>query len=227
MSRVGSSSTALLRPTRGNTAGAWFVAMSPLLGVLGFGGLVFAAEWSLRSATSTTPWNDPLIAVAIVAGTGLVLALLVIFAVVADRRRLESLGHGRRASGWWIVLGALPYLIARTVRTRQESGKGAAPLVAHLLLVTLFAGGLVAVPFVLPREAPLAQMRAVEANIASDLATEGTTLSVLCPDSADARIGSEFVCTAYADDGEVAGLIRAQWSGIDGSVSYAFTAARP
>ncbi|MGY6498751.1 MAG: DUF2510 domain-containing protein [Microcella sp.] len=227
MSRVGASAPVSLRPTRANTASAWFVAFSPLLGAAAFAGLVVAADWSLRSASGTPVWSDPLIAGAIVAGTALVLSLLIIFAVVADRRRLESFGHGRRASGWWILLGALPYLIARTVRTHQESGKGAAPLVGHVLVVTLFAAATVALPFAVPRDAPVAQMRAVESTISADLASEGSTLTVLCPDSADARIGSEFVCTAYGDDGDVAGLVTAQWVGFDGSVSYSFQAGRP
>ncbi|RZS59086.1 hypothetical protein EV141_0303 [Microcella putealis] len=219
--------TATLRATRSGTIGGWFVALTPLLSAAAIVGLVFAVEWSLRTGSLASVWADPFTSAMVFGGTGVILALLIIMAVVSDRRRLESLGHRTRASGWWILLGALPYLIARTVRTRREAGRGQAPLVVHLIIGALVATGLTVAPFVLPREASVAQMRAVEATITNDLTAQGLELSVICPDTADARVGSRFVCTASDESGDIVGLIDTRWSGIDGSVIYSLDAGSP
>ena len=214
------SAHAVLRATRAGTVGAWFVAVSPLVGAAALVGLAVLVEWSLRTGSLASLWTDPVTAAAIVGGIGVIFALLMIFAVVSDRRKLESLGHRRRASGWWILLGSLPYLIARTVRTRQESGRGAAPLVTHVVIGVVVTAALVIAPFTIPRDAPIAQMRAAEASIATDLASQGLTVTVICPDVADARLGSSFVCTALDETGAVVGLITTRWAGVDGRVTY-------
>lgn len=214
------SAAVSLRATRAGTPGAWFVALSPLLGAAAVFGLAFAAEWSLRTGSLAAVWADPLTALAIVGGALVVLALLIVLGVIADRRQLESLGHQRRASGWWVLLGTFPYLLARTVTTRKESGRGAAPLVAHVLIGLSVTTALTVAPFLVPREASVAQMRAAESAISAGLAAEGVPLTVLCPDTADARIGSGFVCMAYDETGEVVGLVTTRWTGVDGSVAY-------
>jgi hypothetical protein len=55
------------------------------------------------------------------------------------------MGYGRVPSRWWLLLGPLGYLIARTVQVRQQSGHGSAPLWWHVgLVVALTTASLVA-----------------------------------------------------------------------------------
>ena len=56
---------------------------------------------------------------------------------VQDRKSLIELGFRLPASSWWILLGPLAYMIARTVKVVQVTEKGRAPLV--LLLVNTIA----------------------------------------------------------------------------------------
>jgi hypothetical protein len=123
------SATVRRTPAATGTAGAWLLAMSPLLTLLfvvGVGALVLA---------------DPVSSVAAVAAwlvTGLSLVWLVL-AVLADFRRLGALGYTSRPSVFWIILGPLPYLISRTVHVHRATGHGSAPLWAYLV-VSLLVG---------------------------------------------------------------------------------------
>lgn len=69
------------------------------------------------------------------AWSALVIALLPLLWTVAaatrDRSALTGFGYGRLPSRWWILLGPLGYLIARTVHVRRQSGHGSAPLWWH------------------------------------------------------------------------------------------------
>lgn len=109
-------------PLATGTAGAWLLALSPVLNLLlvvGVGSLVLA---------------DPLSAVAAVSAwvaSALMLVWLVL-AVVADFRRLGALGYVSRPSVFWIILGPLPYLISRAVHVRRATGRGSAPLWVYL-----------------------------------------------------------------------------------------------
>jgi hypothetical protein len=52
-----------------------------------------------------------------------------------DRSRLRLLGHDQTASPWWIVLSPLVYLIVRSVRVRQSTGRrGSGPLTTYVCL---------------------------------------------------------------------------------------------
>ena len=52
-----------------------------------------------------------------------------------DRARLRLLGHDQTASPWWIVLSPLVYLIVRSVRVRQCTGRrGSGPLTTYICL---------------------------------------------------------------------------------------------
>jgi hypothetical protein len=50
-----------------------------------------------------------------------------------DRARLRLLGHDDTASPWWILLHTLVYLIVRSVRVRQCTGRrGSGPLTTYV-----------------------------------------------------------------------------------------------
>lgn len=123
-------------PLATGTAGAWLLALSPVLNLLlvvGVGALVL---------------SDPLSPVAAISAwiaSGLTLAWLVL-AVIADFRRLGALGYVSRPSVLWIILGPLPYLISRAVHVHRATGRGSAPLWVYLavsVLVGAAAVGLV------------------------------------------------------------------------------------
>lgn len=212
-------------PTRSGTVSAWMLAFSPLIALLLLVGALLAATVLAGGALSASA--APLSALAadttglaILGGVLLAIPLLLIVWVVLDRRALSRFGFQQRASGFWILLGPLFYLIARAVATRREGRGSASPAWVHVgVIVTVAALG-VAAPFLAPREATVAEMRTVEQSIAQDLQSQDLGLRVVCPDSSDARIGSVFVCNAVADDSSVVGLITVRWAGVDGSIQY-------
>src|SRR5690606_25572978 len=67
-------------------------------------------------------------------GAALALYVLVLLvSVISDRGQLVAWRHDRPASGIWILLGPLAYLIARTVRTYRNVRRGMAPLVVFVV----------------------------------------------------------------------------------------------
>jgi hypothetical protein len=120
------------RPTRSGTPAAWWLAFLPWLTQV----MTFVAGFGLAFSPNSL----------FVPGASLgILVLLTVSFVVRDRRRLQELGHDRPASTWWILLAPpLAYLIARTVSTHRNNGKGAGPLVVYavncvLVVVASFA----------------------------------------------------------------------------------------
>jgi hypothetical protein len=103
------------RPTRWNTAGAWALSATPWIAV--FSGIGLAFAWSV--APRTWWWSLAVV---------LLPLLWTIAAASRDRGRLDELGYRRVPSRWWLLLGPLAYLIARTVHVRRQSGHGSAPL---------------------------------------------------------------------------------------------------
>lgn len=117
-----SRSWAPIAPTRWNTGGALALGATPLIGVVTGVGIGFAVNLSL--------WLVPAIA--------LLPLLWTVAAATRDRSSLDGFGYGRVPSRWWLLLGPLAYLIARTVYVRRQSGHGSAPLWWYLALsVTL------------------------------------------------------------------------------------------
>ncbi|MER3388213.1 MAG: DUF2510 domain-containing protein [Microcella pacifica] len=120
-------------PQATGTAGAWLLALSPVLTLL------------LAAGVGALVLSDPLSPVAAIAAwvaSGLTLAWLVL-AVVADFRRLGALGYASRPSVLWIILGPLPYLISRTVHVHRATGRGSAPLWVYLGVSVLVGAGTV------------------------------------------------------------------------------------
>ncbi|MET4704733.1 DUF2510 domain-containing protein [Frigoribacterium sp. UYMn621] len=109
------TTAAMTGPSSWNTGGAWALSATPLVGVVSGVGAVFASTvvpgawlWSLPIALLPLLWT--------------------IGAATRDRITLEALGYNRLPSRWWLLLGPLGYLIARTVFVRRQSGRGSAPL---------------------------------------------------------------------------------------------------
>lgn len=117
------------RPARTNTPAAWALAFLPWIAQgVGLLGLVAYAVSGVLGIAGAIP-----IVIAMI-----VFALSVSL-VIRDRNGLDDLGHVVKPSAWWILLGPLVYLVARTVRVVRNSGHGAAPLVAFLINVALTA----------------------------------------------------------------------------------------
>lgn len=224
-------------PSSSTTVSAWMLAVSPIITLALVIGAIFGAALLLATAGSTAApsvivgasgylpistaeqLTNPTVA-ALILGALLLAALLTVVWAVLDRRALRDRGFSERASAAWIILGPLPYLIARAVATANSGRRGAGPLWTHLGVGVLLAVVMVAAPFVAPRTASVGDLRAVEQSIETELAAEGIAERVICPDSADARIGAGFVCDALDADGAVVALVPVEWTGIDGSIAY-------
>jgi hypothetical protein len=197
------------------TAGAWMLALSPVLqlGLVGLG-------WAITSGGTTTA--TPIIAPTL----GVVALVWIVLAVVLDYRRLGALGHEFRPSVAWILLGPFFYLMARAIHVYRTSRRGTAPTWVYLALAIVVGTAAGVGSLTLPREASLSELRSVETELTAELQAEGIDYTVQCPSQASASLGSSFVCTAYDEVGPAA-LIRVTWTGV-GDFTYAFesTAAR-
>lgn len=112
-------------PERTTTPAAWALAFTPLVTV--------AAQTAavVLSGFESTPWIW-------IVGAAVIPVLWIIIWVRRDRITLHEWGHLRRAHWGWAFLGALGYLVARTVVVRQQaSGRGWWPLVVNLALIAL------------------------------------------------------------------------------------------
>jgi Protein of unknown function (DUF2510) len=107
-------------PTTSSTESVWALAFTPWIATLSSLGAALVY-------TLVTPQIG-----AIVAGA-LVPILWMLATAVQDRKSLLELGFQVPASSWWILLGPLAYMIARTIRVAQVTEKGRAPLVLLLL----------------------------------------------------------------------------------------------
>jgi hypothetical protein len=104
-------------PRHAGTTSVWILAFTPHLSL----GLLVAADILVRD-TSLDGGNSAVLFAA------LTLYALVFALATRDNTVLARRGHRRRAQPSWALLGALPYLIVRTVNVRRETGVGTAPL---------------------------------------------------------------------------------------------------
>lgn len=180
-------------PGRWNTAGAWGIAFLPWISVATGIAVALLDTVGIRSWVW---WTAPF----------LPLLCLIAFAV-RDRARLDQYGYKRAASLAWILLGPLAYMIARTVRVRQQSGKGSAPLWIFVLNSVLVAAVGFGVGFWLYSQEAQQQVTAIEQSIQIDLRDHGQNFVIHCPTDAFAlNRGSVLSCTAtdaQGSDGSV------------------------
>jgi hypothetical protein len=104
-------------PSPAGTLAVWALAFTPIISI----GLLVTAGLLLRD-TSLAGGNTALLFAA------LALYALVFALATRDNTVLARRGHRHRAQPSWALLGALPYLIVRTVHVRRETGVGTAPL---------------------------------------------------------------------------------------------------
>lgn len=104
-------------PGRSGTTAVWLLAFTPYFSLP----LLTAADVLMRG-TSLDGGNSAALF------SGLALYALVFVLATRDNTVLARRGHRRRAQPSWALLGALPYLIVRSVNVRRESGVGSAPL---------------------------------------------------------------------------------------------------
>lgn len=183
------------------------LALSPLL-ILALGALGW---WLTEGATTPTT--------AYIGGGFSAIALLVIItAAISDYRRLGALGHEHRASVAWIVAGPFFYLLIRAIHVHRTMRSGTAPTWVHVALAIAVGAAIGALALLVPRDAGLTELRAVEAQITADMQAQGLDYAMLCPSQASAAVGSSFVCTAYDEVGPVA-LVRVTWSAL-GEFTY-------
>lgn len=104
-------------PGRSGTTAVWLLAFTPYLSLP-----LLAAADVLTRGTSLDGGNSAALF------AGLALYALVFALATRDNTVLARRGHRRRAQPSWALLGALPYLIVRSVNVRRETGAGTAPL---------------------------------------------------------------------------------------------------
>lgn len=198
------------RPAKWSTPAVWAIAFLPWISLL-----LVAAFVALLLVGST--WY-------LLLGAALLPLLISIAFAVRDRKRLLSLGHDRRASWAWILLGPLAYLIARGVYAHRATGRGWAPLwmfvVNSVLLAVVAVGG----AFALRAAYVPQQVHTIEQTITSDFAQHGIATTVSCPTSGVTLApGSSLLCTATDAQGVATPLTVRIESG--GQFSYTKAAA--
>jgi hypothetical protein len=134
------------QPLHGRTSPVWLIVFIPLLQALAVVGSMFLFPGLLRfdaQFAAFVPAGDPLMFLTnardwiLFAIAPLTIAFFVFTLVLGfqDRSRLRLLGHDQTASPWWIVLSPLIYLIVRSVRVRQSTGRrGSGPLTTYICL---------------------------------------------------------------------------------------------
>lgn len=134
------------QPMHGRTSPVWLIVFMPVLHALCVVGsvYVFPGLLELDATIALTPSGAAALAMLPVLRDWLLFALLplsVAFWVFTfimgfqDRARLRLLGHDTTASPWWIALNPLIYLIVRSVRVRQCTGRrGSGPLTTYVCL---------------------------------------------------------------------------------------------
>ena len=111
-------------PSTSSTESVWALAFTPWIAAL-------ASVGAALVYTLISPQVGALIAGALVP------LLWMLATAVQDRKSLLRLGFQKPVSEWWILLGPLAYMIARTIRVVGVVQSGRAPLV--LLLINTVA----------------------------------------------------------------------------------------
>ncbi|MEX1079573.1 MAG: DUF2510 domain-containing protein [Homoserinimonas sp.] len=134
------------KPLHGRTLAVWLIVFMPLVqltammgsmlvfpGLLQFDGRVAAFVPTADAVAALLSLRDWLLYAALPLTVAFFLFTFVLG--FQDRSRLRLLGHDEAASAWWIVLSPLVYLIVRSVRVRQSTGRrGSGPLTTYACL---------------------------------------------------------------------------------------------
>jgi len=108
--------------------------------------------------------------------------VLVVGLAFYDRLELMTWGHAKQASPAWALLQQPAYLLARSVRTIKETGRGFAPFTVWFSSLGLVLAACLVFPGL--AIAPLSgQFRAqMEASVGADGKALGASLTVMCSD---------------------------------------------
>lgn len=210
----GSVATPPQRTAGASSGAAWMLALSPLVGLVVV--VLSLADSIALAVPALAPVLAPVgsgiagvlallpAAVAPFAplALGVVGALLTLLLAVADSRALASAGHAKRPAVVLALLGPLVYLAVRAIVLRRAPG-AAAPAWVNLALSIVVGAATAAAVVLLPTVATGDQLRMVEALITQDLAAQGVTAAVACPDGVLFGLGQSFTCEARDDLGVV------------------------
>lgn len=178
------------------TGAVWLIALVPLFQLLIIGALLLTGLGS----------NLPLVLTVVFAPY-----LLVLGFAVYDKLLLQVWGHARPAGARWALLTAPGYLIARSVRTVKETGKGFAALVVFASSLVAVLAGILVLPGIVISIFPQNFANEVEQSVRADAASLGADLTLECP-APPLLIGDTFTCFATkasgATDSIVVGLQR-------------------
>jgi Protein of unknown function (DUF2510) len=188
------------RPTRSNTVWSWILAASPLyfIALSLIGVLVIAGQFSsggLAAATSV----DFVVGLLVILGI-----VLVIVSAVRDSATLRRWGFIKPASGAWVLLSTLVYLILRTVRVYRETRHGIAPIIFFVIASFVAGSAYGVIVFALVPSIVATTTGPGSAAYASEFTTgiergldqNGASYNVVCPTSIPTTIGATFSCTA-------------------------------
>jgi hypothetical protein len=159
-------------PARSGTVSVWLIALAPIVSILS-SALILAVVVFTQS---------PFLAVL----AALAWPLANLAWAVRDRQVLSRFGYLEPAHWGWIFLGPLAYLIARTVRTRREAKKGAAPLITYGAINVGFVILSIVLTVLAPTIAgPFVATIAEETIVQNEIARTGTAYTVSCPADGD------------------------------------------
>ena len=132
------------QPLHGRTSPVWLIVFMPILQAVAVVGSLFLFPGFTQDQLSALAPSAAAILILLTMRDWLLFALapitlaFFVFTLVLgfqDRARLRLLGHDQTASPWWIVLSPLVYLIVRSVRVRQSTGRrGSGPLTTYICL---------------------------------------------------------------------------------------------
>ncbi len=210
----GSVATPPQRTAGASSGAAWMLALSPLVGLVVV--VLSLADSIALAVPALAPVLAPIgsgiagllallpAAVAPFAplALGVIGILLTLLLAVADSRTLATAGHAKRPPVVLALLGPLVYLAVRAIVLRRAPG-GQAPAWVNLALSVVVGAATAAAVVLLPSVATGDQLRMVEALLVQDLAAQGVTATVACPDGVLFGLGQSFTCEARDDLGVV------------------------
>jgi hypothetical protein len=165
-----------------NTAGAWIIALMPLVQLV----LILL----IVSAGGSTGAS-----VQIILGILLAPYVVSIPLAIADMRALRAHGYERPASWAWAFLSGPIYLIARGIRILMRAANGFGPILVWGALVLLQVGSVVAVPGLVISALPQVFASEAAQSIEHDATVFGPITSVKCPAPPATVMGQKFDCT--------------------------------
>jgi Protein of unknown function (DUF2510) len=190
-----------------STAGAWIIALMPLIQLV----LILL----LVSAASVGGVN-----VSIILGILLAPYPFSIPFAIADQRRLKKQGYANAASWAWVLLSGPIYLIARAIRIVMKSGNGFGPVLVWGALVLLQLGSVIAVPGLVISALPQTFSAQAAQSIQQQASVIGHPVTVLCPSPPATVMGQQFVCTLTRTDNAQTYKVTASLERLNGWIAW-------